>query len=326
VKRRRRVGVIGTLVWDVIYGRDAARGPTEEWGGIAYSLAAMDAAIGEEWEIVPLLRVGGDLAAAAREFTRSLSHVSGEASVIEVAHRNFRVALTYHPDGRRTEILTGAIPPWHWLGLKPLLSDLDALYVNFNTGHELELEVARLLRQHFSGPVYGDLHSLLHPQLAGVGTSGLPLQQALQWVTCFDVIQLNEQELLSVAAGPLEFASAAIAAGTRCVVVTLADRGVVYFTSGDFTLTARGPAGGELGKPAPPVRTALVPAAIAPSGADSDTTGCGDVWGATYFSRLLAGDNFAHAIDSAMNAAARNVGFRGTAALSAWLRRGLATR
>jgi len=40
-----RVGVIGSLVWDEIHGRDPLAPPIEEWGGIAYALAGMDAAL-----------------------------------------------------------------------------------------------------------------------------------------------------------------------------------------------------------------------------------------------------------------------------------------
>ena len=48
-RQRRRVGVLGTFVWDVIYGRDAREGPVEEWGGITYALSAFDAALDSEW-------------------------------------------------------------------------------------------------------------------------------------------------------------------------------------------------------------------------------------------------------------------------------------
>lgn len=41
----RKVGVLGTLVWDEIYGRDPASAPVEEWGGIAYALAGFDASL-----------------------------------------------------------------------------------------------------------------------------------------------------------------------------------------------------------------------------------------------------------------------------------------
>ena len=36
-----RVGVIGTFVWDIIYGRDPRSEPVEEWGGITYALSAL---------------------------------------------------------------------------------------------------------------------------------------------------------------------------------------------------------------------------------------------------------------------------------------------
>ena len=76
------------------------------------------------------------------------------------------------------------------------------------------------------------------------------------------------------------------------------------------------------------MRTALVPAAPAMtgSGESGDPTGCGDVWGATYFSRLLAGDKLADAMRVAVNAAARNVGHRGATGLAHHLRGELSPR
>jgi sugar/nucleoside kinase (ribokinase family) len=77
-----------------------------------------------------------------------------------------------------------------------------------------------------------------------------------------------------------------------------------------------------------PVRTALIPAAPAGVGLDQsgDPTGCGDVWGATYFSRLLAGDKLADAMRVAVIAAARNVGHRGATGLAHHLRGELSPR
>ena len=40
----KRVGVIGSIVWDVIYGRNPNAAPIEEWGGITYALGGLDAA------------------------------------------------------------------------------------------------------------------------------------------------------------------------------------------------------------------------------------------------------------------------------------------
>jgi sugar/nucleoside kinase (ribokinase family) len=66
------------------------------------------------------------------------------------------------------------------------------------------------------------------------------------------------------------------------------------------------------------VRTALIPAHQ--SDTALDPTGCGDVWGATYFSRLLAGDSLEVAMRAAHRAAARNLAHRGATGLSRHLR------
>ena len=71
-----RVGILGSLVWDQIYGRDPLSEPVEEWGGIAYALAALDASVAPGWEIVPLVKVGQDLAGKAREFLGGLRRIT----------------------------------------------------------------------------------------------------------------------------------------------------------------------------------------------------------------------------------------------------------
>ena len=116
----KRLGVIGTFVWDVIYGRDARVVPIEEWGGISYALAGLDAALPHHWEIVPLIKVGDDLAARAQTFFRTLKHAAADASLVEVAAPNQRVELHYHTEDRRSEFLSGGVPGWSWAGLKPL--------------------------------------------------------------------------------------------------------------------------------------------------------------------------------------------------------------
>ena len=79
-----------------------------------------------------------------------------------------------------------------------------------------------------------------------------------------------------------------------------------------------------LGTALGPVRTALVP--VDHVVANGDPTGCGDVWGATYFSRLIAGDKIADALQAAHRAASRNVEHRGATGLANFLRGELSLR
>ena len=80
--RKKRVGVIGTFVWDVIHGRDPRVAPVEEWGGITYALGALDAALPDDWEIVPLIKVGSDLARSrASSSSRTLKRIAPDAAL-----------------------------------------------------------------------------------------------------------------------------------------------------------------------------------------------------------------------------------------------------
>ena len=113
----------------------------EEWGGITYTMSALDAALPDDWEIVPIMMVGEDLAVRARQFLRTLKHMAPDASLMAVPYPAQRVELRYHSDERRTEHLSGGLPAWSWLALKPLLEEarIDALLINFLSGWELDL-------------------------------------------------------------------------------------------------------------------------------------------------------------------------------------------
>jgi hypothetical protein len=322
MRSRRRLGVIGTFVWDEIHGRDPSQAPVEEWGGITYALAGLDAALSDEWEIVPLIKVGSDLAQRAREYLATLHRLAPDAAIIEVPYPNNRVTLRYESSERRTERLTGGIPGWQWLGLKPLLTGIDALYINLISGWELDLETAQLIRQQFAGVIYCDMHSLL----LAVDAEGYRVPQIVanvpSWMQCFDLLQVNEDEMALLAADAMALAATAMASGVSVINVTLGPRGVVYFAAPGFEQLsdlhrARLPASGALGGA---IRTALVPAAPAAASGTADPTGCGDVWGATYFARLLASDKLGDAIDAAMRAASRNLTHRGATNLASHLR------
>ncbi|MFI5245912.1 MAG: hypothetical protein ACHQQR_11835, partial [Gemmatimonadales bacterium] len=282
-----------------------------------------------DWELVPLVKVGEDLAPQAQNFLGGLRRVAPDARPIVVPYRNNRVELFYADAERRSEVLSGGIPGWSWLGLAPLVRDLDALYVNLISGFELDLPTAQLLRQNFAGPIYCDLHSIvLAVQPDGLRTPR-PLPDIAAWCRCADLLQVNEDELAMVAPDGMALAATALANGVRSLVVTLGARGIVYFAApgfeklGDLGRDATGAPRTARAESLGAIRTQLVPARVAQVAGDGDPTGCGDVWGATYFSRLVGGDTFPDAMRAALEAAARNVEHRGATGLAHYLRREL---
>lgn len=315
-----RLGVLGTMVWDRIHARDGRAEPIEEWGGITYALAAAAAAAPAGTTIVPIIRVGADLSERAFQFLRSLPNMDLETGVRVVDEPNNRVELRYHDRERRLERLTGGVGPWAWPDLAPAVASLDALYVNFISGFEFGLEAALSLRAHFAGAIYADLHSLM----LGVGPGGFrvprPLDAWREWLRCFDAVQVNEDELgtLALAWGdPWLFAAEAVGAEPRLLVVTLGSRGAAYFAAPGIDEDPRGWRRPAVLAPAVPaagaVRTQHVLPELQPR--DGDPTGCGDVWGATFFCSLFNVRNVDEAMRRANAAAARNVEHRGATGL-----------
>lgn len=312
---RRTLGVVGTLVWDRIIARDGRAVPVEEWGGIAYALSALRAALPDDWSVLPILKVGRDLAEDAFRFLREIPGVDASAVVV-VPEPNNRVELRYVSEERRTERLTGGVTPWTWPELAPVLDLCDALYVNFISGMEMELPSARAIRAGYAGPTYADLHSLF----LGIAPTGLRVPRALQgwvdWLRCFDGVQVNEDEfeLLGRDTGdPWHLAAEALGPDLKLLAVTLGPKGAAYVAGLDFhpdPFTWRRPA--SLAR-AGSARSGRVPLEGLPR--SGDPTGCGDVWGATFFARLLAGDGLEVAMAAANRQAARNVEHRGARGL-----------
>jgi sugar/nucleoside kinase (ribokinase family) len=205
-----------------------------------------------------------------------------------------------------------------------MVHDLDAIYLNFISGFELCLGTAQALRQGFRGPIYADLHSLF----LGMQQDGIrvlrPLPDAGSWFGCFDLVQLNEDEMQQLTPDPLTLAAEALGAGVSLMAVTLGPRGVAYVAAPGFD-RLRPPShigsGQALrfaqGDTVAPIRTALI---TAPQVETLDPTGCGDVFGAAAFARLLAGDPVEVALRHAAALAGRNAGFRGASGLARHLR------
>jgi len=287
------------MVWDTIHGRDPAQPAVQEWGGISYALSALDATLPEGWEIVPLIKVGRDLARQANAFLRTFRRTTHDARFIEVPEPNNRVTLRYESADRRCEQMSGGVPGWTWPELGPLVRDLDALYVNFISGYELNLETAQLLRQGFPHFIYADLHSLFLAKEPDGTRVPSPLPRAPAWFSCFDVIQLNEDEMAQLGPDPLAIAADALRQGCGTVCVTLGARGAAYFT-GNPIRTAR--------IPVPPVHTAMEPGV-------NDPTGCGDVLGGATVAALLAGVPVEAALRVGTQMGTRNLSHRGARGL-----------
>lgn len=321
----RRLGAVGTLVWDVNHHPTlvaSGAGPLEQWGGATYSLAALSAARPEGWVVEPILKIGSDRAVPARELLCGIPGVRAGAGVQVVPEPNNRVELRYQDEHHRCEVQSGGVPSWRWPELAPLLDGLDALYVNFLSGRELDLNTAERVRAAFGGPIHGDLHSLFLGPATDRPRHPRPLPHWERWVACFDVVQLNETELALLAGARVDdprFLAELLSFGPSIVVATLGERGALYAAREGVD---------EGGQPRRLVRAGggVRSGQVEPGGGAlaGDPTGCGDVWGGALFARLLAGRPLETAMREASRLAAEKIRSPSTAALAARLSTALA--
>jgi sugar/nucleoside kinase (ribokinase family) len=293
--------MLGTFVWDTVWtlADQAAGRPRECWGGMAFSMAAAAAALPPGWELEPLAHVGADLAAGVHSFLDTLPGIGSRAGIVAVPEPNNRVELVYTSAAERGERMRGGVPGWGWDELAPLLAGLDALYLNFFSGWELDLATARRLRS-LGIPLYADLHSLfLGPPKPEGPRDTRPLPQAAEWLGCFHAVQLNHLEL-GLLEGELESQSAAdlLAHGPQAVFVTRGAEGAGWAVLGN---------------------AGIVTGHAAPPRAQGDPTGAGDAWGITNFLGLLAGLSPGRAVARANSLAACKLAHRGGSGLYGYL-------
>jgi len=305
------------MVWDQITYGCTEPEALEAWGGISYSLEALSVALPEGWVTVPILKLGEDLAEEALDYLRTLPRTDLEPGVRIAPHPNYRVQLRYEDQVREKEVLSGGVPPWTTEELDALDLHLDALYVNFITGFELSVETALWLRDRFAVPCFGDLHSLFQ----GISDEGrrFPLGLAgwQTWLRAFDAVQMNEDEfrLLGGTPGdPWELAKQVVGPRLQVIVVTMGSRGAAYVAGPGVRSDPRSrTVTGDRCTSDGHARKGQVPLEGAPL--FGDTTGCGDVWGATFFASLLGGVSLEEAMEAANRLAAKNVEHRGARGL-----------
>jgi sugar/nucleoside kinase (ribokinase family) len=320
--RVNRLGILGTMVWDRIYAPPGSPGaeddPYEDWGGITYSLEAFAASRGDGWTCLPIAKVGADVFDRAVERVSEIAGVGSVDALIAVPEHNNRVDLHYSDSSDRCEHLRGGVPGWTWDELAGIVAGCDALYVNFIAGWEFDLSVARLLRREFEGPVFCDVHSLL----LGTDRTGVRVRHDLddwpEWRECFDLVQGNRDEIRIVTGGiedPLTGVRALVSSGVSAAFSTLGSEGVAWAAPSDSPWLR------NASTVIDPVTARITGPADTPSVVD--TTGCGDVWGATCFTSLLSNQFLPAAVETANRLGATCAGIRGTANLGAKLRNGL---
>ena len=288
-----RVGVIGNINRDSITAVDGS--VRRSLGGALYTAMALAHLAAGRVEVQLVSRVGADIVDEVQYWIRRCPRLRSEGLLIQESP-NYHCQIQYGADGGKTEILSGNLEPLSFDELRPLISPLDGLLVNFVTGFEIALPTMVALRQETGGIVLIDMHSLT----LGRADSGERFWRRpanwQDWLSMAEVVQMNDEEAAvlgdidgSEADELSEFALSILRLGPVAAVVT------------------RGRKGGVAAWRDPEAGTTDVFefSAVAPHLA-IDPTGCGDVFLAAMGLATLRGERLPEAVAIAARAASAN--------------------
>lgn len=186
-----KIGLIGAFMHDQIQGLDGGR--FESLGGTLYNLAALAVTTAPGDTIVPFTYL-------SREHLDQL-RAGLFARFPAIDQSNLRVCpagtdsniLVYVTASSRRERMSIVTPPYDEKFLAPVAA-CDAALVNFITGHEMDIDTFRRLRDIMKGPIYFDVHNLGKVRNDGVPVPGHRFEGWEEWLRNVDMAQANEWE------------------------------------------------------------------------------------------------------------------------------------
>ncbi|MGE5400171.1 MAG: carbohydrate kinase family protein [Ignavibacteriales bacterium] len=274
--------VIGHSVEDHIHLK---QGEVVRPGGIFYSALGLKSIAGEGDEIYLLTsedRTSGPLFAFLYDGLNR--------QFFQPADKIPRVHLYLPDNAERCENYENIAENLDINGLNDL-SSFDGILINMITGFDLRLEDLIELRKRYSGLIYLDVHTLAR----GLGENNQrefrPIPQVEKWISCVDILQVNENELLTLSEkkDEMEIAREVLSKGPQYLIVTKGDTGSKLFAPENGGIKSY-------------FQSALKVSSV-------NKIGCGDIFGAVFFYSYIKNRNFSEALKLANTAAGCAAGY-----------------
>ncbi len=270
--------LIGHTVKDII---SYAGKQTVKPGGLYYSLAGLVNLANEKDEIFLLTSFDEENFELLRRF---FSKCNRDFAVI--VYKMTTVHLTVFEDKERSEEYENIT---NKLNIEPVLNSgikFDGILINMITGFELLPEDVGRLKEKFQSKIYFDVHSLSRGMDKNNRRFFRKIPDANEWLGNVDVVQSNENELLTLTdkENEIEIAKEVLSYGPEFLLKTMGRLGVrAYYTNKDE------------------VASVFLPAVKMHS---TNHVGCGDVFGAAFFYSYISGKNLIDSLRFANTAAA----------------------
>lgn len=294
-----KIAVIGHICRDIIHppeGQTGSAAGSEQWGGIYYSVLTLANLLKESDTIIPIFGVGKAEYAELLERLGQYPNISTKAITALPGPTN-AVHLFYEkPSDNRIECSAHISPPISFRHIKPHL-DVDGILINMISGFDISLETLDQIRievRNDGTPIHFDFHSLTLGLDKEARRFRRPLTDWRRWCFMLHSIQLSEIEAQGLTSEHYDepaLVNQLMPLMVGNLLITRGHRGVTLIQQKQKKIVRHDFAGLALSS-------------------TPDPTGCGDVFGAAYLSRLIEGKDPVAAAEYANRAAAINTTFR----------------
>jgi sugar/nucleoside kinase (ribokinase family) len=299
--------VIGEPCVDVIHKANGEK--IHSYGGILYSVISLSVLASPGDEVFPVMNLGDDEYDNITGILKKYENINIDG-IYKVSHPTRKVNLYYnvYNSGKSARLESSTDPTYTlaYRDLEKFLPGVDGILINMISGVDIELETIKNLRNDFSGLMHMDLHNLVMKTNPDGTREHTHLENYQEWCTSTDTLQMNEFEIASLSkVKRLEYEIAEeilldSRSRVRGLIITRGSDGVSGYMKKEKKLFSE--KFFDLDKH--DIR-AIENRQFA------DTTGCGDVFAASFFLDYSKNNNFIKSLYFANRTASRKTSIEG---------------
>lgn len=279
------------------------------YGGILYSAISLAVLSDKDDTVYPVMNLGSDEYDNILDILKKYPRIKFDG-INKVSHPTRKVNLYYsmYNSGNLAKMETST-EPTYTIGydlIEKLLPGTDAILINMISGVDITLDTLKNIRKNFNGFMHIDIHNLVMKTNPDGSREHTNLEAWREWCSNTDTVQMNEFEITTLSRqikNEYEIAEEIlinINKNVKGIIVTRGKDGVSGFTKQEKTFN--GEVYYDLDKD--DVSAVETPHFV-------DSTGCGDVFAASFTLDFSKNGNFKKGLHYAARIASFNTSLAG---------------
>ena len=191
--------VIGEPCVDVIHKADGES--IHSYGGILYSVIALSVLAGSDDVVCPVMNLGADEYDNITGILKKYPKIQLDG-IYKVSHPTRKVNLYYnlYNSGKSARMETSTQPTYtiDYASIEKFLPGADAMLVNMISGVDITIDTLKSIRKNFKGFMHIDIHNLVMKTNPDGTREHTNLENWREWCSNTNTVQMNEFEITTL--------------------------------------------------------------------------------------------------------------------------------